>query len=393
MQKGPLDYSYSLTERQPEQVIRQQHEIVSQEALLHNIVNAVPNGLLILNQERQSILVNRALADSLALSDPDEALGQRPGELLKCAHADSTPYGCGTADACQTCGAFHAILEGLKGRQNQHECRVLRHDGVALDLRISVTPYVVARQPLLIFVLEDISAEKRREVMERVFFHDVLNTANLLGFISEALEGGAPGMAERASAELGSVVQQLIEELRAQRDLLSAERQDLAVRVEAGSVNSVMSLLRAGFARHPQARKVRLELEETPPDYLLETDWTLLGRVLTNLVKNALEASHSGDVVTVRCERRAGEMCFEVANPGVMPLHVQLQMFKRSFSTKGPGRGIGTYSVKLMTEQYLYGKASFVSTEEIGTVFRVALPVKWPGTVQGVQRLARSAEA
>ena len=50
-------------------------------------------------------------------------------------------------------------------------------------------------------------------------------------------------------------------------------------------------------------------------------------------------------------------------------------IFSRTFSTKGFGRGIGTYSVKLFTEQYLKGKVEFVSESGIGTVFTLVLPV------------------
>jgi Histidine kinase-, DNA gyrase B-, and HSP90-like ATPase len=57
-----------------------------------------------------------------------------------------------------------------------------------------------------------------------------------------------------------------------------------------------------------------------------------------------------------------------------MPEAVQLQMFQRSFSTrKGRGRGIGSYSVKLLIEKYLHGKVWFVSREPEGTTFFVAL--------------------
>jgi len=57
-----------------------------------------------------------------------------------------------------------------------------------------------------------------------------------------------------------------------------------------------------------------------------------------------------------------------------MPLEVQRQLFTRSFSTKGTGRGLGTYSIKLITEKYLQGTVSFVSNEEQGTVFTVRYP-------------------
>jgi signal transduction histidine kinase len=38
------------------------------------------------------------------------------------------------------------------------------------------------------------------------------------------------------------------------------------------------------------------------------------------------------------------------------------------------GRGIGTYSAKLITERYLGGSLSFTSSEDEGTTFAVTLP-------------------
>ena len=63
-------------------------------------------------------------------------------------------------------------------------------------------------------------------------------------------------------------------------------------------------------------------------------------------------------------------------NPSVMPRDIQLQVFQRSFSTKGSGRGLGTYSVRLFTEKYLGGSISFRSAEGEGTTFRVTLPLR-----------------
>jgi sensor histidine kinase regulating citrate/malate metabolism len=61
-----------------------------------------------------------------------------------------------------------------------------------------------------------------------------------------------------------------------------------------------------------------------------------------------------------------------------MPEEVKMQLFQRSFSTKGEGRGIGTYSIRLLTENYLNGKVSFISNKTDGTVFSVELNKKFP---------------
>jgi signal transduction histidine kinase len=62
-----------------------------------------------------------------------------------------------------------------------------------------------------------------------------------------------------------------------------------------------------------------------------------------------------------------------------MAPEVQARIFQRSFSTKAQrGRGLGTYSMKLLGERYLGGAVSFVSAAGTGTVFSVTLPSRPP---------------
>jgi len=50
-------------------------------------------------------------------------------------------------------------------------------------------------------------------------------------------------------------------------------------------------------------------------------------------------------------------------------------LFQRSFSSKGSGRGLGTYSMKLFGEKYLDGEVSFESDRIKGTTFTISLPL------------------
>ena len=76
---------------------------------------------------------------------------------------------------------------------------------------------------------------------------------------------------------------------------------------------------------------------------------------------------------------RGDEVLFSVHNEQVMPEDVQIQIFQRSFTTKGqPGRGVGTYSMKLFGERYLGGRVSFVSRTPDGTTFTLVLPKRNP---------------
>jgi sensor histidine kinase regulating citrate/malate metabolism len=79
----------------------------------------------------------------------------------------------------------------------------------------------------------------------------------------------------------------------------------------------------------------------------------------------------------MNCAVEGDSVVFSVHNPAVMPRDVQLQMFQRSFSTKGSGRGLGTYSIKLLTERYLRGSVRFESRRDYGTTFYVRYPLVW----------------
>jgi sensor histidine kinase regulating citrate/malate metabolism len=66
-------------------------------------------------------------------------------------------------------------------------------------------------------------------------------------------------------------------------------------------------------------------------------------------------------------------------NPTYMTEETKLQVFQRSFSTKGINRGLGTYSMKLLGERYLKGKVGFTSDEKNGTHFFIRLKKKFNG--------------
>ena len=105
------------------------------------------------------------------------------------------------------------------------------------------------------------------------------------------------------------------------------------------------------------------------------SDDSLVKRVLENMLKNGLEASAEGETVTLRFGKSAGNAWFEVHNAGCMDETVKRQVFRRYFSTKGQDRGLGTWSMKLLAEDYLGGSVGFHSTAEEGTVFTLTLPL------------------
>jgi signal transduction histidine kinase len=153
-----------------------------------------------------------------------------------------------------------------------------------------------------------------------------------------------------------------------------AESGDLTPSFQPVHTRPFLERMKTLYSRHPVALAKRVTLHD-PWDGMITTDQRLLGRVLGNMIKNALEATELDGTVTIRCVDLGTHVAFRVHNAAEMPEHVQMQVFQRSFSTKADsGRGIGTHSMKLFGERYLKGKVTFTSREPDGTTFSLTLP-------------------
>lgn len=130
------------------------------------------------------------------------------------------------------------------------------------------------------------------------------------------------------------------------------------------------------YRQHYVAAGREIHLAPDVVDVELVTDVNLIRRVLSNMLKNALEAVSVGEVVTMGCQMVGKQVQFWVHNPGYIPREVQLQLFQRSFSTKGARRGLGTYSMRLLSERYLQGAVTFSSSSEFGTRFEATYPLQ-----------------
>ena len=374
---GVMATKFAPAERAESEHLLEQARRLHFHPLLQAILDGLPGPALILNAWRQIVLANGVILKVLEAPDQESILGLRPGEALHCIRSRIYAGGCGTSEFCSTCGAVEAILASLQGAQTARECRILyEQDGEvgAMDLLVWATPLVFDQERFTLFVVTDIGHEKRRRVLERLFFHDLNNiTSGLLGY-AEILAEADAAESERFSREILRLTNRLISEVGAQRELLAAENKELQVKLSRLNSLPFLQEIINYYAHDPAARERHLRLDPGTADISLETDRTLLGRVIGNMVKNALEACQAGDTVTLGCGAVPAGVKFWVHNPTFIPRRVQLQVFQRSFSTKAPDRGLGTYSMKLLSERYLQGQVRFTSSPEAGTVFTAVYP-------------------
>ena len=131
---------------------------------------------------------------------------------------------------------------------------------------------------------------------------------------------------------------------------------------------------------------VKLALDIFSEDYIVFTseeeeiiaklDRTQLVRVVTNLVKNGIQAIPEGQnpKILVSVDVKDDEIIITVADNGIgISEENKPKVFEPKFTTKTSGMGLGLAMVKNIVETYK-GNITFTSEQDKGTVFRVAFP-------------------
>jgi hypothetical protein len=338
-----------------------------------------PNPLVILGEDRRILYANPAARALSAPHNGEPIEGLKLGEVLRCVHSQE-PEGCGDTPACLYCGANLAIRIGLGGTPGTAECRITASAAggdSSLEYTIQSRPVEWKGEKAVFCALSDSSHEKRRRVLERTFFHDILNTAGSVKGLSEILLMERKELDSDELAELLKMMSDscsiMLDEIRSQQLLLAAESGHLTMDWRQIAVADCMAEAAMVASHWPAAAAKHIVPVYPEGRTPFLTDPVLLGRVLMNLLKNALEATPDGGEVRLGGRVAGDRVEFSVWNAGVIPEVVRLQIFQRSFSTKGTGRGTGTYSVRLFTTAYLKGKVSFTSDSREGTTFTVSL--------------------
>lgn len=333
----------------------------------------------ILSLSRQFILVNEQLLRLFGHPDPTHALTMRPGEVFGCVHSQDDPEGCGEGPACRYCGAVNIVRKAIRtDRPQSGTARLMTvANGVysALNIKVAAEPFSAGEVRLVMLFISDITAATHKSMMERIFFHDVLNSATMVTSLVNLL---TPPDNSDEEEELFPLLQEgvsdVVEQLSYYRRLLNAEKGTMTVTPEPFDLYEEALQLSAMQRRRIELNGNGIELLCEGDEAVIESDRLLVRRTLLNMLKNAVEASEKGDTVRIAVESNQYNVRVAVTNPAIMSDEVRHQLFQRSFSTKGENRGLGTYSMKLITENYLRGRIRFTSQAPEGTTFTVTLP-------------------
>jgi signal transduction histidine kinase len=360
-------------------IISEFEEIDSLDAV-KEIINALPSVVLLLDLNRQIVYCNKSYFEEIGKLSTHQILGLKPGELLRCINVQSGME-CGTSNSCKVCGLVNAVndsqSESTKIVRNA-KFTALNHKGknINIDFRITASPFYFEKATYTLVTINNNSRESRIKSLERIFIHDLYDKVSSLKFLLETIVDKVSHSKSNEKVKHSKFLSsEIVEEIDTYRAILDAEKGDLEISNEILNSYDVTWNAVSNISYHTVAHGKSIEVLEDTERINFESDTKVLGRILTNMLKNALEETQGGGTVKISCKRDGDNLIFWVHNEKEMSEEAKVHVFEHQFSTKGMHRGLGTYSMRLLGEEYLGGDVNFDSNKEQGTTFYFSLPV------------------
>lgn len=351
-------------------------EDIAMQKLLNasEVLDAVSSSYFITNTDLEIVHYNKAFLSNNQIDIETPIIGLRPGDVINCLNTTMPGQKCGTSGHCKTCDFRNSILEALDKQETViREVMVTNQNNKMMAFKLTATPFILENKQFVSVSTLDITDRVKRQLMESLFFHDLINIAGSLSGYLDVIKDFPHEEIINHLPHIKLIADQVLDEVMAQREISRAEQNRLEAEVSEISSAEFLKALSDKISFHPSMRNRYLVISSIE-DFTFYSDPRLLDRVLMNMLKNAIEFIKKGETIKLSVFRFEKEITFAVHNPGFIPEELQEGIFKFGFSTKGKGRGQGTYSMRLIGENLLKGKTWFQSNPVTGTTFYLRIP-------------------
>jgi PAS domain S-box-containing protein len=229
-----------------------------------------------------------------------------------------------------------------------------------------------------------------REEVERIGRHDIKTPLNSIVAVPRLLREERRlgpeadellGIVERAGYRILSMVNLSL-------DLYKMEQGGYVFRPDAVDLADLVGKVIADVRMHAASKQVRVVVQVQDAPYAWAEE-LLCYSLVANLLKNAVEASPEGGVVTVTASPAPEEsVLLRIHNHGVVPEELRATFFQK-YATMGKasGTGLGTYSARLMA-RVQDGDIDMQTSAQAGTTLTVRLRAAPAGKVPATLRHA-----
>ena len=229
------------------------------------------------------------------------------------------------------------------------------------------------------------SASRSKSLFFAAANHDLRQPLHSLGLFATALRNG--NVDESGRRMIDQILQctesleQLFDNL---LDISKLDAGQIEIKKEIIAINLVFDRLRSTFSGPAQDKGLKLIVRRSRA--MLMTDPTLLFRVLSNLIANAIRYTEKGGVL-VACRKRGGKVSVEVWDSGIgIPAEQHERIFEEFYQLNNPSRdrtrglGLGLATVRRIV-QLLEHPLHLRSNAGRGSRFSIEVPLADPNKI------------
>ena len=375
---GTLGERFNHMARRLQEQIR---EVADKEQFLQRLIDAVPDGIRLIDQDYRVVLANTTYRRQLGLAEGQHA----PAHCYAATHGRGTPC----PETLITCPLAEI---GRTERPLRTVQRHLRADGRPFDVEVYAAPMRVSVQGearlLVVEAIRDLEEEVRFSQEQRLselgrlaagVAHEIYNPLGSLRLALHAAEqaGSAdPPRTEELTEYLTLVEHEVEQCIRVTERLLKLSMPP-AAQEELVDLDEIVGETLKLLSWEAEERSVEIAFEaSSPPLRVLASDSDLRMMAL-NLAQNACHAMPHGGRLSVFCRRGEGRVTvdFEDTGVGIDPRD-QVRVFAPFFSRRADGvrgTGLGLAITKSIVESH-GGAIRIDSAPGRGCRVRVSFP-------------------
>jgi PAS domain S-box-containing protein len=351
---------------------------------LLNIIDQMPEGVIVLNDRGGIEAMNRAL---LALSIDEAGATDASG--------NPATFEVHEIDGKRIPFADYLVVRALTRGEVaiDHELIVRVKDGRMVPVLVNAAPVrdESGRINGAVAVIRDISAlrelERMREEWASVIAHDLRQPVGAIAIAAEALLRAKEGTSDRqqrvierirsASTRLGRMIDDLL-------DASRIEAKRLTVEPRLTDLGAVLEAAVEGHREATEGYPIRVAMPKGSGQWFAYLDTDRVHQVLGNLLSNAVKYGERGSEICVECRERGEELEVIVSNRGRgIPPEELPRLFSRfgrsrdAHSDRIPGLGLGLYIARGLIEAQ-GGRMWAESVPGASTSFHFTLPRSLP---------------